>query len=87
MTSVPDDRIRARLALVLEHVRRENAHDLPEIMATFGNGAQYDDEPWGEQHKGRDAVRRYYEDLLISLPDLQIDVTRCIATEEACCAK
>jgi steroid delta-isomerase-like uncharacterized protein len=82
MTSVPDDRIRTRLALVEEHVRRENAHDLSGIMATFGLGAQYDDEPWGEHHTGRDAVRRYYEDLLISLPDLRIDVTHCLATEE-----
>jgi len=30
-----EDRIRAQLALVEEHVRRENAHDLPGIMATL----------------------------------------------------
>ena len=59
---------RAQLALVEEHVRRENAHDLPGIMATFGRGARYDDEPWGEHHQGRDAVQGYYEDLLVSLP-------------------
>ena len=82
MTAVPDDRIRARLALVEEHVRRENAHDLSGIMATFGLGAHDDDEPWGEHHTGRDAVRRYYDDLLIALPELRIDVTRCLATEE-----
>jgi len=73
MTAVSSDRIRARLALVEEHVRRENAHDLPGIMATFGAGAWYDDEPWGEHHEGRDAVHGYYADLLTSLPDLHID--------------
>jgi steroid delta-isomerase-like uncharacterized protein len=73
---------RAQLALVEEHVSRENAHDLPGIMATFGHGAWYDDEPWGEHHEGRDAVRDYYEDLLTSLPDLHIHITRCLAAEE-----
>jgi steroid delta-isomerase-like uncharacterized protein len=73
---------RAQLALVEEHVSRENAHDLPGIMATFGQGAWYDDEPWGEHHEGRNAVRSYYEELLTSLPDLHIDITRCLAAEE-----
>jgi steroid delta-isomerase-like uncharacterized protein len=82
MTVILDGRASARLALVEEHVQRENAHDLPGIMATFGRGAWYDDEPWGEHHEGRDAVHGYYEDLLASLPDLRIDVTRCLATEE-----
>jgi steroid delta-isomerase-like uncharacterized protein len=75
-------RARAQLALVEEHVSRENAHDLPGIMATFGYGAWYDDEPWGEHHDGRDAVRGYYEDLLTSLPDLRIDIKHCLAAEE-----
>lgn len=76
------DRTRAQLALVEEHVRPENAHDLPEIMATFGQRARYDDEPWGEHHEGRDAVQGYYEALLTSLPDLHIDITRRLAAEE-----
>ena len=63
MTADLSDRIRARLEVVEEHVRRENAHDLPGIMTTFGHQAWYDDEPWGEHHDGREAVRRYYEDL------------------------
>lgn len=76
------DRVRAQVALVEEHVRRENAHDLPGIMATFGAGARYDDEPWGEHHQGREAVAGYYENLLVSLPDLRIDITRCLASED-----
>ena len=64
MTATLSDRSRARLALVEEHVRRENAQDLPAIMATFGRQARYDDEPWGEHHEGRDAVQRYLEILL-----------------------
>jgi steroid delta-isomerase-like uncharacterized protein len=75
-------RARAQVALVEEHVRRENAHDLPGIMATFGHRAWYDDKPWGEHHEGRDAVQGYYEDLLTSLPDLRIDFTHCLASED-----
>ena len=82
MTAILSDRIRAQLALVEEHVRRENAHDLPGIMATFGQRAWYDDEPWGEHHEGRDAVHGDYEDLLTSLPDLHIDITHCLAAED-----
>jgi steroid delta-isomerase-like uncharacterized protein len=76
------DRQRARLSLVEEHVRLENAHDLPGIMATFGHQAWYDDEPWGEHHEGRDAVHTYYEALLTSLPDLHIDVVRSLACDD-----
>jgi steroid delta-isomerase-like uncharacterized protein len=82
MTPDQRDRIRAQRALVEEHVRRENAHDLPGIMDTFGSRAWYDDEPWGEHHEGRPAVQGYYEDLLVSLPDLRIDITHCLAAED-----
>jgi len=82
MAAILSDRIRAQLALVEEHVRRENAHDLPGIMATFGHRAWYDDEPWDEHHEGRDAVHDYYEDLLTSLPDLHIDIANCLAAED-----
>ena len=81
MTATPKDRIRARLEVVEEHVRRENAHDLHGIMTTFGQRARYD-EPWGEHHDGRDAVRRYYEHLLVSLPDLRIDIAHRLVSED-----
>ena len=71
----------SQIALVEEHVRRENAHDLPGIMETFGTRAFYDDEPWSEHHEGRDAVHAYYADLLASLPDLRIEINNCVAAE------
>src|SRR5262245_53947210 len=82
MTATLSDRMRARLEVVEEHVRREKAHDLPGIMTTFGRQAWYDDEPWGEHHDGRDAVRRYYGDLLVALPDLRIDIVHRLAAED-----
>jgi SnoaL-like protein len=64
----------ARLALVEEHVRLENRHDLDGIMGTFGASARYDEEPWDDHHIGREAVRAYYDALLRAMPDLAIEV-------------
>lgn len=65
-----------RLAVVEEHVRSENLHDLEAVMATFGADARYDDEPWADHREGRDGVRSYYSELMRALPDLAIDVIR-----------
>ena len=71
-----------RLALVEEHVECENRHELGAIMATFGDAARYDDEPWGDHRVGRDQVRSYYTELLHALPDLTIDIRhRHVAAE------
>ena len=72
-----------RLQRVEEHVRLENAHDLPGLMSTFGATGFYDDEPWGEHHEGLDAVRSYYSDFLRVAPDFHIEVKRAHPTDEA----
>jgi steroid delta-isomerase-like uncharacterized protein len=77
------ERLAARLALVEEHVGYENRHDLEGIMSTFGAGARYDDEPWGEHHTGREGVRGFYTDLLRAMPDVRIDVKQRHVTEAA----
>jgi steroid delta-isomerase-like uncharacterized protein len=64
----------ARIALVEEHVRCENSHDLEAVMATFGAKARYDDEPWEDHRLGRDGVRSYYTELLRAVPDLSIEL-------------
>jgi steroid delta-isomerase-like uncharacterized protein len=76
MTSpdVDPTRLMARLAIVDEHVRCENLHDLAGVMATFGSDARYDDEPWQDHRRGFEGVRSYYAELLASLPDLEIEV-------------
>lgn len=77
----------ARIAVVEEHIRSENRHDLNAVMATFGSGARYDDEPWDDHRAGRDGVRSYYTELMHALPDLVVDVARrhiagdCIVVE------
>ena len=73
----------ARIAIVEEHVRLENAHDLEGVLDTFGDTARYDDEAWGEHYEGGDSVRHFYEQLMKALPDLVIEVQRRHVTDEA----
>jgi steroid delta-isomerase-like uncharacterized protein len=75
MASFDDDHRDARLRLVEEQVRLENAHNLAGVMGTFGEQASYDDEPWEDHRRGIEAVRTYYEALLAAMPDLHIEIT------------
>ncbi len=76
VTTTPMDKLGRRMALVEEHVRLENAHDLDGVIATFGDAARYDDEPWGARYEGRDQVRQFYAQLMAALPDLSIEIVR-----------
>jgi steroid delta-isomerase-like uncharacterized protein len=81
--SVQGDLVKARVALVEEHIRYENDHDLDSVLTTFGATPRYDDEPNDEHHLGIESIHRYYEDLMRALPDLRIDVKRRYVTEDA----
>jgi steroid delta-isomerase-like uncharacterized protein len=70
------DRRSTRIAIVEQHIRLENEHDLEGVLRTFGESASYDNEPWGEHYTGRDGVRLFYEQLMKALPDLEIEVQR-----------
>jgi steroid delta-isomerase-like uncharacterized protein len=80
--SLPSDRP-ARIAIVEQHVRLENEHDLEGVLGTFGDSARYDDEPWDEHYDGRNGVRLFYEQLMKALPDLEIDIQRRHITDDA----
>ncbi len=82
-SSVPRDRVAARIAAVEQHIRLENEHDLEGVLRTFGDAARYDDEPWGEHYQGPNGVRQFYDQLMSAIPDLEIDVQRRHVTEEA----
>jgi steroid delta-isomerase-like uncharacterized protein len=81
--SIPMDRRSARIAMVEQHIRLENDHDLEGVLRTFGDPALYDDEAWGEHYEGRSGVRLFYEQLMNALPDLEIEVPRWHAAEDA----
>src|SRR5215475_1484317 len=53
MSLIDPERLQRRVAIVDEHIRCENQHDLDAVMATFGNDACYDDEPWADHRTGR----------------------------------
>jgi steroid delta-isomerase-like uncharacterized protein len=82
-TSIPKDIQSARIAIVEQHIRLENAHDLEGVLGTFGKGARYDDEAWGEHFLGGAGVRQFYEQLMRALPDLEIDVQRRHVSDDA----
>src|SRR5215469_11992497 len=73
----------ARIAIVEQHIRFENDHDLEGVLRTFGENARYDDEPWGEHYTGRNGVRQFYQQLMKALPDLEITVQRRHLAEDA----
>jgi steroid delta-isomerase-like uncharacterized protein len=81
--SIPKDRRSARIAIVEQHIRLENEHDLEGVLRTFGDAARYDDEPWGEHYEGRNGVRLFYGQLMKALPDLEIEVQHQHVTDDA----
>src|SRR5439155_9203956 len=83
LAGAPKNRSTARIAIVEEHIRLENSHDLEGVLRTFGDTARYDDEAWGEHYSGRDGVHAFYEQLMKALPDLEIQVQRRHVTEDA----
>jgi steroid delta-isomerase-like uncharacterized protein len=81
--SIPKDSGAARIAVVEQHIRLENEHDLEGVLRTFGDAARYDDEPWGEHYEGRHGVRLFYEQLMKALPDLEIEVQQRHVADDA----
>jgi len=82
MAPTPHERLAARISIVEQHVRCENAHDLNGVLGTFGDTAHYDDEAWGERYSGRDGVRTFYAQMMSALPDLNIEILRRHAGDE-----
>lgn len=83
IASISTEKLAARIAIVEEHIRLENAHDLEGVLRTFGDTARYDDEPWDAHYEGREGVRRFYTQLMKALPDLEIEVKRRYVTDDA----
>lgn len=81
--AIPSDKSRARVAIVEQHVRFENEHNLEGVLGTFGEAACYEDEAWGDTFKGLDGVRSFYRQLMTALPDLEILVQQRHVTDNA----
>ena len=71
----------ARIQLVEDHVRIENAHDLDRLMATFGDSPEY---VLNHEHiPGREGVHAFYDELLRGFPDLHSDTKHRHVGDEA----
>src|SRR5258708_11133100 len=70
-TSIPKDRVSARVALVEQHIRLENEHDLEGVLRTFGDAARYDDEAWGEHYEGDTGGRRVDTQVRTTTPGIK----------------
>ena len=81
--AIPHDRRAVRVALVEQHVRLENEHNLEGVLGTFGNSARYDDEAWDDHYIGRDGVRAFYTQLMSALPNLEIEVLKRHVTDDS----
>lgn len=82
MVGTTDEQRETRLALVREHVRRENLHDLEGILETFGDAVAYEDRAWRDDYPGAAGIRSYYAQLLEASSDLRIDIEREHVSEE-----
>ena len=76
-----ESRIAARLKVVEEHIRTENAHDLNGIMGTFGETPYFVLNH--EHHSGYEAVHAFYAELIQGFPDLHIAVKEQHISHEA----
>ena len=80
--AAPFEKQSARIAAVEPHIQLENQHDLEGVVSTFGDTAQYDDEPWDEHYGGRSRVRELYKLLMTALPDLEMRYARSTSPME-----
>lgn len=71
------------VAIVEQHVRFENDHNLECVLGTFGERACYEDEAWGDDYVGRDGVGSFYKQLMTAPPDLEIPVQQRHVTDNA----
>ena len=81
MATLTESQRATRIALVDEHVRVENEHDIDATMRTFG--ASPKSVINGDSFEGHDNIRAFYDAFFGAFPDLDIDVTHRHVTDES----
>jgi steroid delta-isomerase-like uncharacterized protein len=79
--TIDEGRVAARIKVVDEHLRAENAHDLDATMATLNETPQF--KLNNDEFGGQDSVRAFYASLFTAFPDLHFEVTRRYVSDEA----
>jgi steroid delta-isomerase-like uncharacterized protein len=83
--AIADDQAGAaqrRLAIVLEHMRYENAHDFDRCIAVFGH-PRYEIVATGEVHDGTDGVAGLLEQNRTAFPDFHFEPSRVAPAGDA----
>ena len=78
-----DNRTAARMKVVDAHIEHESAHDLEQLVATFGANPEWHNKAADEVLNGHDAIRQFYAALFEGFPDLYIDVRQKHVAEGA----
>jgi hypothetical protein len=66
--------IGTRLGVVEEHIRYECAHELDQLMTTFGPEPEWHNQAGEEVLHGHDAIRGFYAELFSGFPDFSLEV-------------
>jgi steroid delta-isomerase-like uncharacterized protein len=79
--TIDEGRVAARIKIMDEHFRAENAHELDATMATLNETPQF--KLNNDEFGGQDSVRAFYASLFTAFPDLHFEVTRRYVSDEA----
>jgi steroid delta-isomerase-like uncharacterized protein len=73
----------ARWRAVEDHIRFETAHDLDQLVMTFGADPEWHNKPSNDVFRGPDAIRAFYGDLFAGFPDFWLDIRQRHITGDA----
>jgi steroid delta-isomerase-like uncharacterized protein len=79
--TLDDARMAARIKLVEEHIRLENAQELDSLMTTFGAAPTFDLNR--DRISGHDGIHAFYGELMRGFPDFHIDVVHQHVSDQA----
>ncbi len=81
MTTMTESQRAARIAMVEEHVRAEQHHDVEATLNTVSADPRFriNDAPLNS----REAVAEFYQGMFEGFPDLEIEVTNRFVTDDA----
>ena len=81
MTTVTESQRAGRIALVEEHVRAEQDHDVEATLNTVGANPRFQIN--NAPLDSREAVAAFYQGMFEGFPDLEIEVTNRFVTDDA----
>jgi steroid delta-isomerase-like uncharacterized protein len=69
-----ESRRAARIQVVEDHIRHENAHELKPLVATFGGSPEWHSMPTGEVFSTHADIHGFYAALFTGFPDFWLEI-------------